>query len=59
MKEYYMQRLALIDMEIDKFVMEKKTIDYHLSTLYELREDLVVKLNLDKQDEHKGCCNHE
>lgn len=56
MNTYFQLRLALIDMEIDSRVRQKKLIDYELTNLYELREDLVVQLA--EQEEHKcGNCN--
>ena len=57
MNTYFQLRLALIDMEIDSRVRQKKIIDYELTNLYELREDLVVQI-AEQEEEHKcGNCN--
>lgn len=54
MNTYFQLRLALLDMEIDSRVRQKKIIDYELTNLYELREDLVVQL---AEEEHKCGCH--
>jgi len=54
MRDYNEMTLALLDFEIDKLVFEKEALDNRIARLYELREDMVTKMN---EETKKVCCN--
>jgi len=54
MNNYDYVRLAILDYKIDELSHHKKEVDVRLAKLYELRKELMDKIN---EDRKHVCCN--
>lgn len=50
-----LNKLILLDFEIQKTLMKKKQLDYYLAELYELREDTFVEYENSQNHTCNGC----
>ena len=56
MNEYNNTTLAILDYKIDELAYQKKEIEIRIAHLYELRQNLVQKMN---EETRHVCCNQK